>query len=262
MKKSPSLLFIACVVSVASFAQSKSKQDSLEREAAKTEIYEPVPKMVTPGLINTNAPSDAIQLYNGKDLSHFHTKNGAPAGWKIEKDGALTIVKGSGNLITNQLFGDCQLHLEWREPSVILDSGQLRGNSGVYFMSRYELQIMDSYNNPTYVNGQAGSIYKQHIPLVNASKKPGEWQSYDVVFIGPKFYSDGKIQTPARITVFQNGVLIQNNVAIKGGSQWIGQPKYVAHGEKEPLFLQDHGLDGGQPISYRNIWIRDLDLNN
>ncbi len=241
-----------------SFAQNKINQDSLDREAAKTELWEPVPAMVVPGKTNSDAPSDAIILYNGKDLSKWETKKAGVPGWKIEKDGVLTIIKGSGDIRTKQAFGDCQLHLEWREPAIVAQSGQYRANGGIYFMGRYELQILDSYHNPTYVNGQAGSMYKQHIPLVNACKKPGEWQSFDVIFTAPRFYADGKIQTPGRATVIQNGILIQNNVEIKGATAWIGQPQYYSHATKEPLLLQEHGFDGGNPLSFRNIWIREL----
>jgi len=239
-------------------AQTKPNQDSLVKESAKTELWAPVPKLVTPGKTNSDAPSDALVLFDGKDAAKWEKENGGTPGWKIDTDGALTVVKGSGNIATKQTFGNCQLHIEWREPTVIAGASQTRGNSGIFFMGRYELQVLDSYNNPTYVNGQAGSIYKQHIPLVNASKKPGEWQSYDVVFTAPKFSADGKLQSPARITVLHNGILVQNNVDIKGHTEWIGQPKYVAHKSKEPLVLQDHGLDGGQPMSYRNIWVREL----
>ena len=239
-------------------AEKKAIQSAREKEAAKTEIWEPVPAKVTPGKLAGEAPSDAIILMNGKDLNAWQKENGGAPTWKIDKDGATTVVKGTGNLETKQAFGSCQLHIEWREPTAIAGSSQSRGNSGIFFMGRYELQVLDSYENPTYVNGQAGSIYKQHIPLVNASRKPGEWQVYDVVFTAPQFYADGNLQTPAYITVFHNGVLVQNHVAIKGGTEWIGQPKYKAHKEKETLVLQDHGKDGGNPMSYRNIWIREL----
>ena len=239
-------------------AQKPVNNDSLAKEAAKSEIWEPVPPMVTPGNTNSDAPSDAIILYNGKDILQWQKEKGGQPGWKIDKDGALTVVKGSGNIATKQGFGDCQLHIEWREPTAIAGASQARGNSGIFFMEQYELQVLDSYNNPTYVNGQAGSIYKQHIPLVNASKKPGEWQSYDVIFTAPVFYSDGKLQSPARITVFFNGILVQNNVAIKGHTEWIGEPQYRSHADKLPIVLQDHGKDGGNPMSYHNIWIREL----
>lgn len=239
-------------------AQKQVNMDSLAKEAAKTEIWEPVPPVVTPGKTNSDAPSDAIILYNGKDVWQWQKEKGGQPSWKIDKDGALTVVKGSGNIATKRGFGDCQLHIEWREPTAIAGASQTRGNSGIFFMEQYELQVLDSYHNPTYINGQAGSIYKQYIPLVSASKKPGEWQSYDVVFTAPVFYSDGKLQSPARITVFYNGILVQNNVAIKGHTEWIGEPQYSAHADKLPLVLQDHGKDGGNPMSYRNIWIREL----
>lgn len=232
-------------------------QDSLAKEAAKTEVWEPVPKIVTPGNTNSEPPSDAIVLFDGKNADQWQRQKGGPAGWKVE-NGELTVVKGSGDVATKQSFGSCQLHIEWREPATIAGASQTRGNSGIFFMGKYELQVLDSYNNPTYVNGQAGSIYKQHIPLVNASKKPGEWQTYDVIFTAPKFNTDGSLQSPARITVLHNNVLVQNNVEIKGNTEWLGQPKYTRLRDKEPLVLQDHGRDGGQPMSYRNIWIREL----
>jgi hypothetical protein len=256
--KRTTILSIAMLSTCVISAQTKSKQDSLEKESAKTEIWTPVPKLVTPGMSSSDAPSDAIVLFNGKDVNQLQKENGGAVGWKIDADGALTVVKGSGNVASKQGFGNCQLHIEWREPSVIAGKSQSRGNSGIFLMGRYELQVLDSYNNPTYVNGQAGSIYKQHIPLVNASRKPGEWQAYDIVFTAPQFGADGKLQSPARITVLHNGVLVQNNVEIKGETAWLGQPKYSKHRDKEPLVLQDHGMDGGQPMSYRNIWIREL----
>jgi hypothetical protein len=252
------LASLSLTLAAASFAQQRISQDSMMKAAAKTEFWEPVPAMVTPGKASSDAPSDAVVLYNGKDLSQWQKEKGGEPGWKIDKDGALTVVKGSGNIATKQGFGDCQLHIEWREPAAIAGSSQSRGNSGIFFMGQYELQVLDSYDNPTYVNGQAGSIYKQYAPLVNASRKPGEWQSYDVIFTAPRFYADGKLQTPAYITVLHNGVLVQNHVEIKGGTTWIGQPKYIPLKDKEPLVLQDHGKDGGNPMSYRNIWIREL----
>jgi hypothetical protein len=246
------LLITAMAIGIAANAQ-----DSLAREAAKTEVWEPVPKIVTPGNTNSEPPSDAIVIFNGKDLNQLQKENGGAVGWKIDGD-ALTVVKGSGNIATKQGFNNCQLHIEWREPATIAGASQTRGNSGIFFMGKYELQVLDSYNNPTYVNGQAGSIYKQHIPLVNASKKPGEWQTYDIIFTAAKFSSDGSIQSPARITVLHNNVLVQNNAEIKGNTEWVGQPKYTKVRDKEPIVLQDHGRDGGQPMSYRNIWVREL----
>lgn len=239
-------------------AQKKINTDSLFKEAAKTEAWEPIPEKVTPGKTSSEAPSDALVLFQGKNLNAWQKKGGAKPGWKIAASGILNVVKGSGDIETKQGFSSCQLHIEWKSPAAIAGNSQSRGNSGIFFMGRYELQVLDSYNNPTYVNGQAGSMYKQYAPLVNAARKPGEWQSYDVVFTAPKFYADGQVQEPARITVFHNGVLIQNNVIIKGNTEWIGASAYKAHGDKEPLVLQDHGMDGGNPVAYRNIWIRPL----
>lgn len=253
-----SLILALVLCASGAMAQRKLNQDSLVREAAKTEYWEPVPRMVTPGRMPGEAPSDAIVLYNGKGVSEWEKENGGAVPWKEDADGALTVVKGSGNIATKRGFGDCQLHIEWREPAVIAGSSQTRGNSGIFFMGRYELQVLDSYNNPTYVNGQAGSIYKQYPPLVNASRPPGEWQYYDAIFTAPRFAEDGKLLSPARVTVLHNGVLVQNNVEIKGHTEWIGAPKYQKHGPKDPIVLQDHGKDGGQPMSYRNIWIREL----
>lgn len=219
----------------------------------ETEVWTPVPEQITP-VINNRPPSDAVVLFNGKDLSAWETEKKGAVKWTIDKEGSFTVKKGEGNIQTRQGFGSCQLHIEWRTPAKIEGEGQGRGNSGIFFMELYELQILDSYNNTTYSNGQAGSLYKQHIPLVNASLKPGEWQSYDVVFTAPQFNADGSLKSPARFTVFHNGVLIQNNVELKGGTVYIGQPGYKAHADKAPIVLQDHG----NPVSFRNIWIREL----
>lgn len=186
-------------------------------------------------------------LFDGTDLSEWNGE------WKVEGD-AVTVVPGAGNLTTKRAFGDVQLHLEWRTPRVVEGEGQDRGNSGVYLMERYEVQVLDSYENTTYSNGQAGSIYKQHIPLVNASRPPGVWQSYDIIFMAPRFHDDGSLAEPATFTVLHNGVLIQNHVTVKGTTVFIGKPEYESHAPKAPLMLQDHD----NPVSYRNIWIREL----
>jgi len=216
-----------------------------------TEVWEPEPRLVTPG-IGTKAPSDAIILFDGTDFSNWVDRKGKTPKWKIE-NGAMTVVKKAGAVFTKQKFGDCQLHIEFRTPAKVKGKGQGRGNSGIFLQNRYELQVLDSYENRTYSNGQCGSIYKQHIPLVNVCRKPGEWQTYDVVYTAPRFNEDGTLVTAARITVLQNGVLIQNNVEIKGNTEYRGKPSYKAHG-KAPIQLQDHG----NPVSYRNIWIREL----
>ena len=253
MKKQ--LLVLACLLASTQFvtAQKKLNIDSL---AGLLEVWVNVP-LVTPGQSNADAPSDATILYNGNGLGAFQKKDGSPAGWKIDADGAVTDIKGAGDLITKEAFGNCQLHIEFREPAEVKSSGQGRGNSGVYIMGKYEIQVLDSYNNPTYSNGQGGAVYKQHVPLVNASRKPGEWQSYDIIFTAPLFKENGDVESPARVTVIHNGVLIQNNVTILGTTDWVMKPKYKKHAAKLPLMLQDHG-DDGNPISYRNIWIRNL----
>jgi hypothetical protein len=217
-----------------------------------TEVWEPVPRVVIPGR-GTAAPSDAIVLFGGDDLSEWESVAGGPAKWSVGS-GALTVSKGTGNIRTRQVFGDCQLHIEWRAPEKIEGEGQGRGNSGVFLQGRYEVQVLDSYDNATYVNGQAASLYKQYVPLVNASRKPGEWQTYDIYFRAPRFSADGTLRKPAYVTVVHNGVLVQDHVAIKGGTVNRGASSYARHDAKEPLVLQDHG----NPVSYRNIWIREL----
>ena len=179
--------------------------------------WKPVPPIVTPG-VGTAPPSDAIVLFDGNDLNAWLGVDDKLPEWKVA-DGAMTVAPGTGAIHTKQKFGDIQLHIEWRTPSVVKGEGQGRGNSGIFLMGRYELQVLDSYNSPTYVNGQAGSIYKQSVPLVNACKPPGEWQTYDVIFMAPEFTDKGTLKTPARITVLQNGVLVQNNFEIKGSDK-------------------------------------------
>ena len=215
-----------------------------------TEVWEPEPPVVTTS--ENEPPSDAIVLFDGSDLDQWESVKGGEAPWKIEGD-AMTVVPKSGSIRTKESFGDAQLHIEWRTPAEVSGKGQGRGNSGVFLQNRYEVQVLDSYDNRTYSNGQAGSIYKQYMPLVNASKKPGEWQTYDIIYTAPVFSEDGTIQYPARVTVLHNGVLIQNNVPIKGSTSFIGMPEYKEHG-KAPIQLQDHN----NPVSFRNIWIRPL----
>jgi hypothetical protein len=253
MKKQ--LLVLACLLAYTQFASAQKKLN-IDSLAGLLEVWVNVP-LVTPGITNADAPSDATILYNGNGLGAFQKKDGSPAGWRIDADGAVTDIKGAGDLITKEAFGNCQLHIEFREPAEVKSSGQGRGNSGVYIMGKYEIQVLDSYNNPTYSNGQAGAVYKQHVPLVNASRKPGEWQSYDIIFTAPLFKENGDLESPARVTVIHNGVLIQNNVTILGTTDWVRKPVYKKHAAKLPLMLQDHG-DDGNPISYRNIWIRNL----
>ncbi len=223
-----------------------------EIDPGLTEVWKPVPPVVTPGE-NSAPPSDAIVLFDGTDLSLWRHDDGSDVKWKLE-NGAMTVVEKAGAIFTKKAFGDVQLHIEWRTPAEVNKDGQGRGNSGVFLQSRYEVQVLDSYENQTYSNGMTGSIYKQHIPLVNASRKPGEWQSYDLVYIAPRFAADGSVLKPAYITVFHNGVLIQNHVEIKGTTVYRGEPEYKQHKLKEPLMLQDHK----DPVSFRNIWVREL----
>ncbi|MGX5818865.1 3-keto-disaccharide hydrolase [Chitinophaga lutea] len=218
----------------------------------ETEVWTPVPAVVTPGSTAANAPSDAIVLFDGKDLSKWESEKGGAVPWTVA-DGAMTVSPRKGGIKTKDSFEDFQLHIEFRTPSVVKGEGQGRGNSGIFLQSFYELQVLDNYNNKTYSNGQAGSLYKQSIPLVNACRKPGEWQSYDVIWTAPRFNADGSLKSPARATVLHNGVLVQNNTELLGKTLYIGKPFYEKHGAM-PLTLQDHG----DLVSYRNIWIRKL----
>jgi hypothetical protein len=230
-----------------------------------TEFYTPVPPTITPVSPNFSPPpKDAVILFNGKNLDNWVTTDDTtkPATWNVS-GGILTVNKSGGNIQTKQSFQDYQLHVEWRIPKNISGSGQARGNSGVFLASLgkgdagYELQILDNYNNPTYVNGQAGSIYKQFAPLVNSNLPPGQWQSYDVAWVAPRFKDDGSLLSPAHLTVFFNGILVQNNVELKGPTVYVGHPKYQKHKPTNPIKLQAHG-DKSEPISYRNIWVRPV----
>lgn len=238
-------------------AQQKAKPED-------TEVYTPVPKTVTAKAISSTAPSDATVLFDGKDLSQWvMTNDRQQAAQWIVKDGVFTVNKKSGNIETKQSFLNYQLHLEWQVPANITGKGQGRGNSGLFLASigkgddGYELQILDSYKNDTYTNGQAASIYKQFVPLANPTNKPGEWNSYDVIWTAPTFNDDKSLKTPARVTVLFNGVLVQDNITLKGPTQYIGEASYKrAHGAS-PIKLQSHG-DPSEPLNFRNIWIRNL----
>lgn len=224
-----------------------------------TEWYEPVPPVVTPGEElkggGFTAPSDAEVLFDGKDLSKWENTKGGPAEWTV-KNGVVTVDKSKGDIRTKDSYDSFQLHIEWCVPKDIEGSDQLRGNSGVYLQNMYEVQVLDNYNNKTYVNGMAGSIYKQSAPLVNAMRKPGEWNVYDIIYTAPVFKEDGSYRERPRVTVIHNGVVVQNNTTILGTTEWIGLPRTVAHGSG-PILLQSHG-DPSKPISFRNIWIRRM----
>lgn len=248
------LLATAIIVSGQSIAQ--------QGDPKATEVWQPEPKIVTPAN-DQKPPSDAIVLFDGKNLDQWVSVKDStvPAQWTVSK-GAFTVKKGTGNIQTRRSFTDYQLHLEWKIPANITGEGQARGNSGLFLSSTgggdlgYEIQILDCYNNKTYVNGQTGSVYKQSIPLANACKKPGEWQTYDVMWTAPRFNEDGSVLSSGRVTVIHNGILLQNNTEVKGVTVYIGKPSYKKHGAT-PIKLQDHG-DKSEPISFRNIWIREL----
>lgn len=253
-----SFLTLTATVLMASIvsAQTNAKPED-------TEFYSPVPPVVTPGENFADAPSDAIILFDGKSLDQWVSNKDTtkPAGWKVA-NGVITVDKSAGDIQTKQKFLDYQLHIEFRIPENITGEGQARGNSGIFLAALpegaggYELQVLDNYNNKTYTNGQVGSMYKQSVPLANPSRKPGQWQKYDVVWTAPRFNDDGSLKSPARVTAFLNGVLVQNNFELKGDTPYIGQPEYRKHGAA-PIKLQAHG-DPSAPISYRNIWLRPI----
>ena len=217
-----------------------------------TEVWSPEPRVVTPGA-GTAAPSDAIVLFDGSNLNEWMSvQDSSAARWNVE-GGAMTVNTDAGDIMTKRVFGDCQLHVEFSEPEVVVGEGQNRGNSGIFLQNRYEVQVLDCYQNRTYSNGQTASIYKQSIPLVNACRPPGQWQYYDIIYTAPRFNTDGIKVSPGFVTVLHNGVLVQNHTEIKGTTEYIGLPQNKAHG-KGAIKLQDHDC----LVKYRNIWIREL----
>ncbi|MCF0058490.1 DUF1080 domain-containing protein [Dyadobacter sp. CY356] len=253
--KKITMIVAGILTTAASYAQLQPSKQTPE----SSELWTPVPRIVTPGKAPAtgygfSAPSDAIVLFDGKNLDQWVSGNegGGPAPWTVA-DGALTCAPKKGDIVTKQSFSDYQLHIEWRAPAKVEGNSQGRGNSGIFMQGIYELQVLDSYNNPTYVNGQAGSIYKQTMPLVNPVVGPGEWQTYDVVYTAPHFNKDGQMVIPPYITVLLNGVLVQNHTAIQGTTPYIGQPMITPHGPG-PIKLQDHN----NTTSFRNIWIREI----
>ena len=225
---------------------------SYGQDPRDTEVWEPEPEVVAPGYSYASPPADAIVLFSENNLDQWVGKDNAEAPWDVEGD-IFTVKPGTGAIQTRKKFNDFQLHIEWRSPLVIKGEGQGRGNSGIFLQGRYELQVLDSYNNRTYSNGQAASIYKQAIPLVNATQRTGNWNSYDIIYTAPRFQSKGELESPAYVTVLHNGVLVQNHTEIKGSTKFIGPPSYEAH-SAGPIMLQDHS----NPVSFRNIWIREL----
>lgn len=244
--------FLIVVLSlVLVMARAQSIEQTIDWEPELTEFWDPEVAVITPG-VGTAPPSDAIVLFDGTGFSAWERDpTGGEIGWEIS-DGAMTI-RGEHGIKTKKAFGDIQLHLEWRTPSEAVGESQDRGNSGVFLMGLYEVQVLDNYNNRTYRNGQAGSTYKQTPPLVNACRPPGVWQTYDIVFDAPVFRNDGKLLKPAYVTVLHNGVLVQNHTELRGPTTYHGLPYYKPHGNL-PLMLQEHD----HPVSYRNVWIREF----
>jgi len=217
----------------------------------------PQPRIVAPGTASTpertgQPPADAVVLFDGTDLSGWVSRDGSAAKWKVEH-GYMEVVPRSGDIHTREEFGDCQLHLEWAAPAQVVGDSQGRGNSGVFLMSRYEIQVLDCYDNPTYADGTAAAIYGEHPPLVNACRRPGEWQVYDIIWTGPRFDGD-KLLSPAYVTMFFNGVLVHNHAEATGPTTHRKVLEYTPHPATGPLNLQDHG----NPVRFRNIWYRPL----
>lgn len=248
-KSSISFLFIFIFVSLTAALQAQERQWVPE----DTEFYSPVPPVVEAAGGFMDPPSDAIILFDGTHFDAWESARGGEAAWTLE-DGAMTVQPGTGNIVTKDRFGSVQLYLEWRAPAEVRGEGQGRGNSGVFLQRQYEIQVLDAWQNETYVNGMAGSVYKQYVPLVNPSVKPGEWQTYNIIFEAPQFNEEGELTEPGYFTVIWNGVVVQNRVQLKGTTEYIGPPGYTAHGD-EVIMLQDHG----DLVSFRNIWIRKLD---
>ncbi|WP_025764737.1 3-keto-disaccharide hydrolase [Dyadobacter tibetensis] len=250
-----SLVMMGLLSAVTAQAQLQPGKQTPE----SSELWSPEPRLVTAGKADSQvsgftAPSDAIVLFDGRNLDQWvSAKDGSSKAPWTNSDGIMTVVPKSGDIQTKELFGDYQMHIEWRTPAKVDGNGQGRGNSGIFMQGIYELQVLDSYNNRTYSNGQAGSIYKQTMPLVNASKGPGEWQTYDIIYTAPHFNKDGMMTIPPYITVIHNGVLVQNHTMIQGTTPYVGQPNITPHG-RGPIKLQDHN----NTTSFRNIWIREL----
>lgn len=247
------LTIVLLFFTVAVMAQEEKQSDKMIPEM--TEKWDPEVSKITPGETPTDAPSDAIVLFDGKDLENEWTNgDGQAPGWLVA-DGCVTVKGGTGTIETKRVFEDFQLHIEWRSPAEVIGESQGRGNSGIFLQGLYEVQVLDNFNNRTYRNGQAGSLYKQHPPLVNACKGPGVWQVYDIIYTAPRFNNNGTYFTPPTVTILHNGILVQNNVKLRGPTVYVGVPEYEVeeHGAG-PIVLQDHG----NPVSFKNIWIREL----
>ena len=261
MKQTLIIAALCCITSAASAQQfiptGYENEKTMGMQPQMTELYAPQPAKVEAGDFATNgAPSDAIVLFDGTNLDSWTSDEGGRAGWTINGDGTMTVNKKAGDIRTKESFGDFQLHIEWCVPCGIHGEGQGRGNSGVYMQGKYEVQVLDNYENQTYINGMAASIYKQSAPLVNPCRKNGEWNVYDIIYSAPTFKEDGTYRTKPFITILFNGVLVQNHTMILGTTEYVGLPTFAPHGDG-PIVLQSHG-DPSEPISFRNIWIRKL----
>jgi len=263
MKKITMIIFMLLLVAFSSLFTACGQGNSLKVEFGQEwKIHDKnrtLPPVVKPGTFSTSSmpgqpPADAVVLFDGRDLSRWRTSKGEPAKWDVE-DGYMEVKKGTGSHETTQGFGDCQLHIEWSSPEKVTGKDQGRGNSGVFLMGLYEVQVLDSYENVTYADGHAAAVYGQYPPLVNVSRPPGVWQTYDIIFHRPHFDDTGKLISRATMTVLHNGVLVQDNVALTGPTGWKSRPPYKPHTDKLPLSLQDHG----NPVRFRNIWIRELE---
>jgi hypothetical protein len=262
--------FVACAATMAGLCvvagaqQDKPKvgyKDTPLLPGGKWHVHDgdrPPAPVIRPGTCSTqekpgSPPSDAVVLFDGTDLSHWRDGKGGPAPWKVE-DGAMVIASGKGEILSREEFGDCQVHLEFATPTPPKGRDQGRGNSGLMLFGRYEIQVLDSFENLTYADGQAAAIYGQYPPLVNASRKPGEWQTYDVVFTAPRFKADGAVESPAYVTMLHNGVLVHNHTPLLGAVAFRALARYSPHGPEGPILLQDHG----HPVRFRNIWVRPI----
>jgi hypothetical protein len=260
-KHAPAAVLLALAAALGTAAPAAGQSAETVKKVNQWPVHDesrPRPPVVTPATASTQErpgqpPSDAVVLFDGKDASGWQSEKGEPLKWKVE-NGYLEVVKGAGSAVTKQTFGDVQLHVEWASPTEIVGESQGRGNSGIFLMGIYEVQVLDSYNNVSYADGQASAIYGQYPPLVNAARPPGQWQTYEIIFRRPRFDKDGKVLRPAYITVLHNGVLTQDHAEVTGPTTWKQRPPYKAHADKLPISLQDHG----NPVRYRNIWLREL----
>jgi hypothetical protein len=258
MSISPRLAIAGLAVAASGLLAALAAEPSVSGRSPRWlqhDVRRPKPPVVEPadGIVSSKPPKDAVVLFDGTDLDAWKSRDGSPAGWKVV-DGAMETVPGSGIIETKRTFGDVQLHVEWATPSPAVGTGQDRGNSGIFLMGQFEIQVLDSYHADTYADGQAGAIYGQYPPLFNASLPPGQWQSYDIAFRRPRFDSEDKLLEPARITVFHNGILVQNNEEPFGPTSWLKWIVYTNRGERGPIALQDHD----HPVRYRNIWLREM----